>query len=91
MLFRIGVRTHCASQVRAPVLTRVHSKSSYNVHVGIRTKPWSNGRRWPGLMNFKNGLRNIATIHGGHTSQFTGLRGSATDGMVAGSIAYYIA
>ncbi|KAK3557806.1 hypothetical protein QTP86_002693 [Hemibagrus guttatus] len=33
--------------VRVPMLT----ESGNNGHMIIRTGPWSNGRRWPGLMN----------------------------------------
>ncbi len=39
---------HSCRPVRVPMLTPLHLRKH---HVSIRTGPWSNGRRWPGLMN----------------------------------------
>ncbi|MCI4390756.1 hypothetical protein PGIGA_G00126380 [Pangasianodon gigas] len=46
----MGLRSH--RPVRVPMLTSVHCKGVYNGHVSRRTRPWSDGRRWPGLINY---------------------------------------
>ena len=40
-----------ADQSRCPCWPLSTDESTNNGHVNIRTGPWSNGRRWPGLMN----------------------------------------
>ena len=48
-LLRMGL--HSRRPVRVPMLIPFTAESTINGHVSIRTGPWSNGRRWPGLRN----------------------------------------